>query len=59
MKLLEDMDPIETVINWLKYIVKMDGKMSPHDFDYVLNTVVPQAEKQYAEFIQLQEEVKF
>lgn len=48
----EDLDPIETAIDWLRAIVKNHGVLSPHDFDHVIKTVVPAATLAYIELSQ-------
>lgn len=47
MKTSEDMDPIETVIDWLQFAVD-NGRISPHDVDYLMTEVIPKAKEQYA-----------
>lgn len=46
MKSSEDMDPIETVIDWLEYLVH-NGKVSMHDAPYLRQEVIPKAKAQY------------
>jgi hypothetical protein len=41
----EDLDPVETALWWLRRIVKNQGVLSVHDFNHVVTTVVPEAEK--------------
>lgn len=46
MKASEDMDPIETVIDWLQFLVDND-KVSVHDTAYLTTEVIPKAKAQY------------
>ncbi len=43
----EDLSPIEAALWWLERIVNNQGVLSPHDFNHVLNTVVPEARAEY------------
>lgn len=46
----EDMSPIQTAIDWLKFAVVNHGVLSSHDFEHLVKTVIPEAEKQYTEW---------
>jgi hypothetical protein len=54
----EDLDPIETAIDWLRFVLE-NGRISPHDVDYVRDTVIPQALTEYAAVQQQLKESKF
>lgn len=43
----EDLDPIETAIGWLRHAVNNNGRLSPHDLNYVRNTIIPEAVAYY------------
>jgi hypothetical protein len=49
----EDLDPIQTAIEWLRFAVKNHGVISPHDFEHLRKTVIPEAEKQYRELVRV------
>lgn len=42
----EDLDPIETAIGWLRHAVN-NGRLSPHDLNFVRDTIIPDAIKYY------------
>jgi hypothetical protein len=54
----EDLDPIETAIGWLRHAVN-NGMLSPHDVNYVRDTVIPQALAEYESIQKQLEESKF
>lgn len=58
MAVSEDMDPIQTAIGWLKFAVKNHGVISPHDFEHLVKTVIPEAEKQYNDLIEFSVKVE-
>lgn len=47
----EDLDPIETAIGWLRHAVNV-GRLSPHDVNYVRDTIIPDAVKYYQNLTQ-------
>jgi hypothetical protein len=42
----EDLDPIETAIGWLRHAVN-HRQLSPHDVNYVRDTIIPEAIRYY------------
>lgn len=42
----EDLDPIGTALDWLKFIVN-NRAVSEHDVSYILTEVIPKATEQY------------
>lgn len=47
----EDLDPVETAIGWLRFITN-NRQLSPHDVNYVRDTIIPDAVKYYQNLTQ-------